>query len=389
MVNEELKNFVKGALAKGEPKEKITTELLTNGWNHVDISEVFNLLEKGIPPSVYEVPKPIHKERSSTNKTLLFVIILLIVSSGAFGAYSLGYLDSILGKEEAVTFENLAPETPLPQEGAFSDWKTYTNEEHKFSFQYPKDWAARNYEGDPGISIDKAYTQNIFDYCKLRVNFYPGSLEDYKKNNPVVNSTNVKIAELEGVRSILKTEVGIVDSVVLKYSDTEILISAIKCGEGWREQGIKTFDQILSTFKFMGDRAWQTYTNPNWGFEFKYPAGWKYEITGRTMTFNPEPNCECDYPGSLVIHSYPSFNELKIAHQAPQNDFQSFIKKDFFFSEIHTYTYNDILWTCGEGEGPYQDNLCVAQSKSGEIVFITFVTEGIMDPLLDSFKFIN
>jgi hypothetical protein len=118
MINQQLLDFIKQQLSLGLPKEKITQDLLNNGWNASDVEEGFNTIApKPIATPVYVPPaytspampvtptiqpqnieqtvfiKPTHKIK----KIAYFVLILILIGGlgGAAYAYYAGAFVSL------------------------------------------------------------------------------------------------------------------------------------------------------------------------------------------------------------------------------------------------------------------------------------------------------
>jgi len=80
----------------------------------------------------------------------LLIILGAIVLLG--GGYALGkYYPNLVGKEEATVTPTVAPsversvvKTVTATTDETANWKTYTNNKHKFSVKYPSDWQAKD-----------------------------------------------------------------------------------------------------------------------------------------------------------------------------------------------------------------------------------------------------
>lgn len=97
MINQQLIDFIKQSLSQGATKEKITSDLISNGWTEGDIQDGFSSLET--PPTTNPSPiispistisnEPIIIEENHSNKKpiILTVVILLALALGASGYY--------------------------------------------------------------------------------------------------------------------------------------------------------------------------------------------------------------------------------------------------------------------------------------------------------------
>ena len=85
MINQQLLIFIKQSLSQGIDKEKITNDLLSNGWNKKDIEEGFNSLNvSNINNSETKTPETqIEKTQKNANDSsglgLKIVIVILIL----------------------------------------------------------------------------------------------------------------------------------------------------------------------------------------------------------------------------------------------------------------------------------------------------------------------
>ncbi|MCW1930368.1 MAG: hypothetical protein KIH62_003560 [Candidatus Kerfeldbacteria bacterium] len=101
--------------------------------------------------------------------------------------------------------ENTNVSTTNTNTSAHADWKTYTDPEKDYSFQYPSDWNVRVYqEGDPGemgVSLGTIIISS--DVCRIFGNtMRAGSIEDIKSTatsdqqlSPVYSDS-----EVEGIK---------------------------------------------------------------------------------------------------------------------------------------------------------------------------------------------
>lgn len=115
MPNQELLNYVQKQLEQGGSKEKITGDLLSNGWNNEDISGVFLYIEnqsaqtqvttdkttKNIDPTISGV----NYGKKMTTTLIVGVALLVIVISTSVGAYmgAIGkypFINELIGKDE-------------------------------------------------------------------------------------------------------------------------------------------------------------------------------------------------------------------------------------------------------------------------------------------------
>jgi len=183
-----------------------------------------------------------------------------------------------------------------------ANWKTYTNTKDNYSIRYPQNWFDRKgYEASgidsehyfsnedttyeslssEGVYIfikkyyDKTTQDNPYFYFNQDKN-YPGAELITINEQPAVK-TKIKIPNLSGKGDTEKyfNQVSIVYNNKIYYKITL---------ESWINQAVKnnesTFDQILSTFRFLDQSqadetaSWKTYFNYSAGYQIKYPQSW-------------------------------------------------------------------------------------------------------------------
>ena len=92
MINQQLLDFIKQQLSSGSTKEKISSDLLANGWTAQDVQEGFNALT--IPatpvssvPSTPATPSFVQKKSHSGMKIFFTVLVLFLLAGGASAYY--------------------------------------------------------------------------------------------------------------------------------------------------------------------------------------------------------------------------------------------------------------------------------------------------------------
>ena len=168
------------------------------------------------------------------------------------------------------TFEFIGDET--------ANWKTYRNEELGFEVKYPNSWKISemiiNNPSNLGYEVTlKRLEVGEENYKSLTISMtskYP-YLPDNNHNAPLSQTT---VGGLKAKEQVFTS--GYCD--VLSCSDPFVGIWINKNGYIYTFNFSNTitikdiYNQILSTFKFIGDETanWKTYQNKQYGFEFKY-----------------------------------------------------------------------------------------------------------------------
>jgi len=127
MTNQQLLDFIKSQLAQGLTKEKISSELLANGWNTQDIEEGFKAVIPVSNPSGIPIP-PIQPSTSTLSnynnalsttklvthtgrKVFFLVLILFLLAGGASAYYFRSNLTSLPIIKSLIVKQQVAPVT--------------------------------------------------------------------------------------------------------------------------------------------------------------------------------------------------------------------------------------------------------------------------------------
>jgi hypothetical protein len=121
MITQQLLDFIKEQLKLGTPREKISADLLANGWTRGDIEEGFENVEKlgavMLDPRISVSIKTTKK--SSGLKTFFLVLLLFLLIIGAGGYYFRSNLISLPMVKQVIDFKNKLlgqEEIPIPIE---------------------------------------------------------------------------------------------------------------------------------------------------------------------------------------------------------------------------------------------------------------------------------
>lgn len=170
MTNQQLLDFIKSQLAQGLTKEKISSELLANGWNTQDIEGGFkavvpvsNLSEIPIPPiqSSISIPSTYSNALSATKlvthtgkKVFLIVLILFLLAGGASAYYFRNNLMNLPIVKSLIETKQVTPIIPITPIQTTTDTTSVTQPDNLkidpslsiyndpnglFSFSYQKD----------------------------------------------------------------------------------------------------------------------------------------------------------------------------------------------------------------------------------------------------------
>lgn len=215
-------------------------------------------------------------------------IVLIIITAILLGG---GYVAYRASQQPGADY--LQPTTDnSPQEKQASadanDWKTYRNERYGFEMKYPPDW-------ESGYANPAATEREDFSYIRLRsdltrsisiqvtpaesVSSQPYYLleGDISKiaSQMFSDVSRFEIVTLNGVPSIKTKEGGFI--LFHRNPNFEVFISDSSLVSEYGKYNLvdqKIIEEMLSTFKFFKSTDiidWKTYTNDEYGYEFKYP----------------------------------------------------------------------------------------------------------------------
>lgn len=194
---------------------------------------------------------------------LLIIIAALLVAGGAYVYVQ----NKQTNQMSDVTLPDQTTPTAQTSNTQTADWKTYTNSQYSFSFQYPANLEFNSYESSPGVftfQVSKTKTPTRIE-CNTEFSF-SGSVFDKKIVSTSIVSDTVKRQYND---SLSYTQENIGGKVVMVEKKTLGV-----CGSGdiitWTEPSGRfvvlfnlqpsevdlssdyknTYNQILSTFKF-------------------------------------------------------------------------------------------------------------------------------------------
>ena len=184
MTNQQLIDFIKQQLQLGLTKEKITSELLANGWNNQDIEEGFKATGVPIPPAPVPTltpnpatfptlnPTPVTtqnlnpnlypnfnnnnlvsiKEKKQSGKWLFFVILILLLAGGASAYYfkddlvNFPIIKNLFSNKNTTVVQDVSTQTDETQaltqteQSDTNSLSIYNDPDGLYSFSYPKNW---------------------------------------------------------------------------------------------------------------------------------------------------------------------------------------------------------------------------------------------------------
>jgi len=217
-------------------------------------------MEPQIPP-VPPTPK--------INNSLVFIMsILLIVTVAIAGLF---YFQIQKLSKELSQYQTLVSPAPIATTYPTADWKTYTNTKYNFSFKYPSDWEILDRFGGPIMIAPIVDTENVNK--TFEENVLEGGYDGGKQLISLLSITQGGGTPSSGQYwEIIKTSIQIDSKTADKYTSTNIkdtpngkfvkgdinttvliqLIDDYVIDYTLMDQRYtQTYDQILSTFKFL------------------------------------------------------------------------------------------------------------------------------------------
>lgn len=218
-----------------------------------------------------------------------------------------------------------------------ADWKTYTNTEYGFEFKYPGESEYRlssnsdiSLVGLVGAVQSDGRGGAILLSIKKSDNSFLDTVNGMsrQKNDDripmYISDREFAIGGVKAHEFKYGTAIGgVFFNTIVNSSPVVIIEYKNYLGEISEKDYTEIIDQILSTFKFV-DKAdtsdWKTYTNTEYGFEFKYPGDWHFKQdslnnqVGLLLLDPPEvsPNNhnDTDLPYVFMISLYPDISYL-------------------------------------------------------------------------------
>lgn len=182
---------------------------------------------------------------SKSSKIIPICLGIVVVLVVAIGAYLLGSKQSQLVVQNSVQITPIPTLTPDPT----ANWKTYANTKYTYLLKYPATWnVVTDYvaEGDFIIQSSKGELVDVIG----QANPQKLTIQEWLKQNWPNDTVEETVV---GGKTALKNQQK--REYYISYSnDTFIIISYDNCrgmGCGVGKLEADTFDQILSTFKFI------------------------------------------------------------------------------------------------------------------------------------------
>ncbi len=267
-------------------------------------------------------------------------IIAVAVIALLIGAVAMFGYQKYLKKPPVVDQKNETQASPLGSADETANWKTYEDNTFGFSIKYPGDilephtgelWTKKgvilsNYGSESksvliyiGPSLLKE--REAFDFFRNAKDGKITKLPEIFKNgnfngDKTPTKTNLTIAGFPSIKLKVDARGAGLDAmshydtyVYIDHNGTLWEITAQFLQAGYRNDFMKTFDQILSTFKFISDETanpdsvganLKTLKSSKFYIEFKYPPDWQYIQNAKSSQVKLDP----------YVRIYETSNEL-------------------------------------------------------------------------------
>ena len=239
-------------------------------WNFWRISETYVSICLNFTTMIHEIWIKNHTILK-TNMSRIIVTILLMFSLSACGrdnkttevittestwGTKTESSELVVGQPHLETWSSMSIKSPVLVVDKISGWKTYTDKEHGFEFQYP---SVCNISNDPmvwGIQLSRDI-EHISDNCNLSIVYYDNfnsprtSLQEFTEAQNISNAQKTYFQDNEALT-------GIFENKEIRYRGDEIYVIhnhylydiSYTLMIGNKKLNTKTPMKILSTFRF-------------------------------------------------------------------------------------------------------------------------------------------
>jgi hypothetical protein len=290
---------------------------------------------------------------------------------------------------------------------AIADWKTYTDPSGGFEFRYPDK-----------LSATYISTQTWPPMVKISNGAFTCSPTTDQNATKMIRRTNTKpefcaIMQPEGTAGTTYNKYTYTAASGTKLVTFDFTLGLVDCGVYLEPKNTscvveqkafsvdKLMEQIFATFKLTGAVStadWRTYTNSQYGFEFKYPKDMVVTTSTPSGRFNAGVNFSVGLPDSKWMYGVDIeanstnlnldqvFNENYLTWKNSVTQYSDFQLKDFSTADL---TINGVkakqLYINNFGD---VGSTMVSVVHNGNIYMIAGGgNKGDLDPFLSTFKF--
>jgi len=265
-------------------------------------------VQTSVPQTTLVQPTP---ETQNKNYWKLLVVVLLIILVGMSALVFYFWQKTITSTSEVSEATPTIQPKPTPPSNDTTNWKTYQENNTPYSFKYPKEMIAAG--AGPYIVFSYSDSAPFLNY-NFEGNKENKSLDQFvasyiaSNNDPVQPVNQFKSKNQITINGIpgYKADISNTRYYFLKEPNTHaVAVFTYLLNADQNSQ--KTFDQIISTFKFTDQTKTnkenlKTYSNSTYTYTFNYPQSWKVTTedfnvpatptSKKLQIFNPEDKPE-------------------------------------------------------------------------------------------------
>ncbi len=406
-------------------------------------------------PSINPISQRTAPLQSQKGHRLLWLFVALIILFGA-GYFAYGYYQKNLVPPASSTppFQPSSNPSPSSTSSAIpADWKTYKNEQYGLEFKYPKNLQQfETKDADKVVKLtmipvcepvnlisclylsNETLNQTNFKGAGLSVNSHwllKGITKEQCDKEFIPEAQKVSVKEINGVEYRVYTHGGaaagnqnidrtyitfqndqciqITQRITMDSSDVNVPGEKVKTfTEEQKNDIFSMFDQVLSTFKFLGNGAdiskdWKIYSSSKYNFSIKYPVKidafdeeWVFQeaitpITGSEIGFGfgPPSSKSGGYVWGVWIHTEKGPENL-ISQVGKQFKDRKETREKIIINGLSATL---VTVTTNEVNNWIAKNVYITQSLGGQLTTYVIGNGAVnlkeFDYFYNSFRFIN
>lgn len=202
-------------------------------------------------PTMPNSPEPAKKN----SPILIVAIILMLIAVLAAGGYLL-WLKYFSGSGTTPTPTPIAIVTASPTPDPTANWKTYGDQQSKFTFKYPTDWTRSENSVVSNITPTlPTYRDSGSDYYVISTTFIDQNFSSWRDPRNQGQSSNYTSGVLNGYQTHSAYDTpGQTPGyeILIEYGNKMVEFDLFPYDRSYPDPKIiEIFDQILSTFKFI------------------------------------------------------------------------------------------------------------------------------------------
>jgi len=232
----------------------------------------------------------VDKLKTHKFKILGGVLGIFVLAGAVFGAYKLGTRQVQPSPQPSPTPAAVATPTADPT----ANWQTYTNTKYGYSIKYPSELESKDVDPSTVLGPTGVTAHNFIVWGptqRPQTEFYDGlsvilgvvtnpeelPLRDFadQASQPTVGEREsfeeIQIGDLRGFKAV-GVGLGRFTHIFLPYKTADKVIKFTVIWGGEKEEEYReNFNLMLSTFRFLEEEEWQTYTDDVYRYSFEYP----------------------------------------------------------------------------------------------------------------------